>query len=92
MVEAVVSIVDRMKHDFSCCSLDSLQKEVKIKVCLKYRHHNKACSMVYSKSLLTNVYKTCFIRYVFNMKHRTENWQNSPESHKKVTEKDGHEI
>ena len=50
-----------MNHDFSCCSLDGVQKGVKIKVCPKYRYHKMACSMVYSKSLLTNVYKTWFI-------------------------------
>ena len=50
-----------MNHDFSCCSLDGVQKGVKIKVCPKYRYQKMACSMVYSKSLLTNVYKTRFI-------------------------------
>ena len=52
---------DSMNHDFSCCSLDGVQKGVKIKVCPKYRYHKMACSMVYSKSLLMNVYKTWFI-------------------------------
>ena len=50
-----------MNHDFSCCSLDGVQKGVRIKVCPKHRYHKMACSMVCSKSLLTNVYKTWFI-------------------------------
>ena len=50
-----------MNHDFSCCSLDGMHKGVKRKVCPKSRYHKMACSMVYSKSLLMNVYKTWFI-------------------------------
>ena len=50
-----------MNHDFSCCSLDGLQKGVNMKVCVRHRYHKMACSMVYSKSLLMNVYKTWFI-------------------------------
>ena len=51
-----------MNHDFSCCSLDGMQKGVRMKVCPKYRHHKMALSMVYTKSLLMNVYKTWFIK------------------------------
>ena len=50
-----------MNHDFSCCLLDGMQRGEKIKVCPKHRYHKMACSMVYSNSLLTNVYKTWFI-------------------------------
>ena len=50
-----------MTHDFSCCSLNGVQKGVKIKVCPKYKYHKMACNMVYSKNLLKNVYKTWFI-------------------------------
>ena len=51
-----------MNNDFSCCSLDGVQKGVERKVCPKSRYHKTACSMVYSKSLLTKVYSTLFIR------------------------------
>ena len=47
-----------MRTDFSCCSLDGVQKGAKTKVCPKHRYHKMACRMVCSKSLLTNVVKT----------------------------------
>ena len=50
-----------MNHDFSRCLLDGVQKGVKIKICLKHRYHKIECSMVYSKGLLTNVYKRWFM-------------------------------
>ena len=50
-----------MRTDFSCCSLDGVQKGARTKVYLKHRYHKMACSMVYSKSLLMNVVKTFLI-------------------------------
>ena len=50
-----------MNHDFSCCSLDDVQKCEKIKICPKHRYHKMACSMVYSDTFHMNVDKTCFI-------------------------------
>ena len=50
-----------MNHDFSCCSLGSVQEGVKRKVYPKARFHKMACSMVYIKSKLMNVYKTWLI-------------------------------
>ena len=50
-----------MNHDFSCRSLDGVQKGVKIKLCPNHRYHKMVCSMVYGKSLIMNAYKTWFI-------------------------------
>ena len=47
-----------MRSDFSCCSLDGVQKGARTKVYPKHRYHKMACSMVFSKSLLMNVVKT----------------------------------
>ena len=46
------------RNNISCCSLDGVQKGARGKVCPKHRYHKMACSMVYSKSLVTNVVKT----------------------------------
>ena len=52
-----------MRTDFSCCSLDGMQKGARTKVYPKHRYHKMACSMVYSKNLLMNVVKTFPIPY-----------------------------
>ena len=46
-----------MKDDFNCRLLDGVKKGVKRKVCPNLKICKMACSIVYSKSLLRNVYK-----------------------------------
>ena len=51
-----------MRNGLSCCLLDGVQKGGGRKVCPKHRYRKMACSMVHSKSFLTNVVKTFPIR------------------------------
>ena len=53
-----------MRTDFSCCSLDGMQKDARTKVYPKHRDHKMACSMVYSKSLFMNVVKKFPIKHL----------------------------